>query len=88
VVEELQRLAAEKGITPAQLAIAWVLAKGQRIVPVIGARTRKQLSESLAAVRVKLPRRIWRASRSAYRRRLLRERGMTSARCGCWTASG
>jgi len=54
VVEELQRLAAEKGVTPGQLAIAWVLAKGPRIVPVIGARTRKQLSESLAALRVKL----------------------------------
>jgi aryl-alcohol dehydrogenase-like predicted oxidoreductase len=54
IVEELKQLAAEKGLTAAQLAIAWVLAKGQRIVPVIGARTRKQLSESLAALRVKL----------------------------------
>jgi aryl-alcohol dehydrogenase-like predicted oxidoreductase len=54
VVEELGQLAAEKGVTPAQLAIAWVLAKGRRIIPVIGARTRKQLSESLAALRVKL----------------------------------
>jgi aryl-alcohol dehydrogenase-like predicted oxidoreductase len=54
VVEELNQLAANKGVTPAQLAIAWVLAKGRRIIPVIGARTRKQLSESLAALRVKL----------------------------------
>jgi aryl-alcohol dehydrogenase-like predicted oxidoreductase len=54
VVAELKQLAAEKGITPAQLAIAWVLAKGPRIVPVIGARTRAQLSESLAALRVTL----------------------------------
>jgi aryl-alcohol dehydrogenase-like predicted oxidoreductase len=54
VVEGLQQLAAEKGVTPAQLAIAWVLAKGRRIVPVIGARTRKQLSESLAALQVRL----------------------------------
>ncbi len=53
-VAELKQLAADKGLTPAQLAIAWVLAKGPRIVPVIGARTRKQLSESLAALRVKL----------------------------------
>ena len=43
-----------KGPQPAQLAIAWVLAKGRSIVPVIGARTRKQLSESLAALQVKL----------------------------------
>jgi len=54
LVEELKLLAAEQGLTPAQLAIAWVLAKGRRIIPVIGARTRKQLSESLAALRVKL----------------------------------
>jgi aryl-alcohol dehydrogenase-like predicted oxidoreductase len=54
VADELKRLAAEKGVTPVQLAIAWVLAKGRRIVPVIGARTRAQLSESLAAVRVAL----------------------------------
>ena len=53
-IEELKQLAAEKGLTPAQLAIAWVLAKGRRIVPVIGARTRRQLSESLAALRVRL----------------------------------
>ena len=54
VVDELQQIAAQQGLTPAQLAIAWVLAKGQRIIPVIGARTRRQLSESLAALRVKL----------------------------------
>jgi aryl-alcohol dehydrogenase-like predicted oxidoreductase len=54
IVEELKQLAAEKGLTPAQLAIAWVLGKGRRIVPVIGARTRKQLAESLAALQAKL----------------------------------
>ena len=54
IVEELKQIATEQGLTTAQLAIAWVLAKGQRIVAVIGARTRKQLSESLAALRVKL----------------------------------
>lgn len=54
VIEALKEIAAEKGMKPAQLAIAWVLAKGQRIVPVIGARTRKQLSESLGALEVTL----------------------------------
>ena len=53
-VAELARLAAEKGVTPAQLAIAWVLAKSERIVPVIGARTRRQLAAALAALQVKL----------------------------------
>ncbi len=37
-----------------QLAIAWVLAKGDFIVPVIGARKRTQLADSLAALNVKL----------------------------------
>jgi aryl-alcohol dehydrogenase-like predicted oxidoreductase len=50
----LQRLAAEKGATPSQLAVAWVLAKGRNLVPVIGARTRAQLDESLGALRVTL----------------------------------
>ena len=54
VIDTLQRLASEKGVRPTQLAIAWVLAKGQMIVPVIGARTRPQLAESLGALRVQL----------------------------------
>ena len=54
MVEQLRELAAEKGISQVQLAIAWVLAKGQSIVPVMGARTRAQLSESLAALNVTL----------------------------------
>ena len=47
-------MAAEKGATASQLAIAWVLAKGPAIVPLIGARTRIQLAESLGALRVTL----------------------------------
>ncbi|HEX3532273.1 MAG TPA: aldo/keto reductase [Thermoanaerobaculia bacterium] len=54
LVEALQALAAEKGISPSQLAIAWVLAKDRRIVPVVGSRTRAQLTESLGALRVEL----------------------------------
>jgi aryl-alcohol dehydrogenase-like predicted oxidoreductase len=54
VIDRLKQLAAEAGVEPTQLAIAWVLAKGRRIIPVIGARTRAQLSESLGALRVKL----------------------------------
>ena len=54
LVEVLKTLADEKGIRPVQLAIAWVLAKGKNIVPVIGARTRAQLDESLGALRVEL----------------------------------
>lgn len=54
LVQELETLAAEKGVSPAQLAIAWVLAKDRRIVPVIGSRTRAQLTESLGALEVEL----------------------------------
>jgi aryl-alcohol dehydrogenase-like predicted oxidoreductase len=54
LVATLRQLAGDKGITPTQLAIAWVLAKGDRILPVMGARTRTQLAETLAAAEVKL----------------------------------
>jgi aryl-alcohol dehydrogenase-like predicted oxidoreductase len=54
LVENLEKLAAEKGVTPTQLAIAWALAKGKSIVPVIGARKRTQLEESLGALKVEL----------------------------------
>jgi aryl-alcohol dehydrogenase-like predicted oxidoreductase len=50
----LGEIAASKGITQAQLAIAWVLAKQSFAVPVIGARTRAQLAESLGALDVML----------------------------------
>jgi len=54
LIDTLNRLAAEKGVRPTQLAIAWVLAKDAAIVPVIGARTRTQLRESLAALSLTL----------------------------------
>jgi aryl-alcohol dehydrogenase-like predicted oxidoreductase len=54
LIDALQTLAKEKSATPSQLAIAWVLAKGRTIVPLIGARTRKQLAESLGALTVQL----------------------------------
>jgi aryl-alcohol dehydrogenase-like predicted oxidoreductase len=50
----LAEIAGDRGITPVQLAIAWVLAKQSWIVPVIGARTRAQVSESLGALDVNL----------------------------------
>jgi pyridoxine 4-dehydrogenase len=54
LVDELKALAREKGASVAQLAIAWVLARGQDIVPLVGARTREQLTESLAALELDL----------------------------------
>jgi aryl-alcohol dehydrogenase-like predicted oxidoreductase len=54
LVAKLKEIAAGKGVTHVQLAIAWVMAKGNFIVPVVGARTRAQLAESLGALQVKL----------------------------------
>jgi len=54
LVDTLTRMATERGVRPSQLAIAWVLAKGPNIVPVIGARKRIQLARSLGALRIQL----------------------------------
>ena len=54
LVARLKQIAETWGITPSQLAIAWALAKGDSIIPLMGARTRAQLAESLAALEVKL----------------------------------
>ena len=54
LVETLRAIAEEKGATVAQLAIAWVLARGADVVPLIGARTRVRLAESLGALEVEL----------------------------------
>jgi aryl-alcohol dehydrogenase-like predicted oxidoreductase len=54
IVGKVREIAAEKGITPAQLALAWVLAQGAHIVPIPGTRRRKYLEENAAAVDVKL----------------------------------
>jgi len=54
LVAALEKLALERGVRPAQLAIGWVLAKGSHIVPVLGARTRAQLTEALKALALEL----------------------------------
>jgi aryl-alcohol dehydrogenase-like predicted oxidoreductase len=54
LVAALRRVASERGVSPAQIAIAWALAKGEQIVPVIGARTRRQLDDALGAVALRL----------------------------------
>ncbi|NDJ76670.1 MAG: aldo/keto reductase [Chloroflexi bacterium] len=49
IVEEVKRIAADKGITPAQVAIAWVLAQGDDIIPIPGTKRRTYLEENAAA---------------------------------------
>ncbi|MER6047498.1 aldo/keto reductase [Streptomyces sp. NPDC001793] len=50
LVDALRKIADEKGITVAQTAIAWVLSRGEDIVPLIGARRRDRLTEALGAL--------------------------------------
>ncbi|MGW6060448.1 aldo/keto reductase [Streptomyces sp. NPDC055189] len=54
LVEALRRVAEAKGCTVAQLAIAWVAARGDDIVPLVGARTRERLAEALPALELTL----------------------------------
>jgi aryl-alcohol dehydrogenase-like predicted oxidoreductase len=54
LVDEVRRLAAEKDVTPAQLALAWVLAQGEDIVPIPGTRRRTRLEENVGAVDIAL----------------------------------
>jgi aryl-alcohol dehydrogenase-like predicted oxidoreductase len=54
LVEKVEKIAAEKKCTAAQLALAWVLAQGSDMVPIPGTRRRKYLDENVEAVRVTL----------------------------------
>jgi aryl-alcohol dehydrogenase-like predicted oxidoreductase len=54
LVDALRGIAAAKNATPSQVAIAWVLSRGADIIPLIGARRREQLRDSLAALDLKL----------------------------------
>ena len=52
LVDEVKRLAGEKGVTPAQLALAWVLEQGDDIVPIPGTTSAEHLEENAAALDV------------------------------------
>lgn len=54
LVEPLKAVAAEKGCTPAQLALAWLLAQGGDIVPIPGTKRRTHMAENLEAVDIEL----------------------------------
>jgi aryl-alcohol dehydrogenase-like predicted oxidoreductase len=54
IVERIDDLAAAKGATPAQVALAWVLAQGEDVVPIPGTKRRGYLEENAAAVDVEL----------------------------------
>ena len=54
LVAKVQSMAANKGVSAAQLALAWVLAKGDDIVPIPGTKRRRYLDENLAALEIEL----------------------------------
>ena len=54
LVSKVEELAGAKGVTPAQLALAWVLAQGEDIVPIPGTRRVKRLEENVGALDLKL----------------------------------
>ncbi|MBT2372800.1 aldo/keto reductase [Pseudomonas fluorescens] len=54
MVDQVQALAAEKGVSAGQLALAWVLAQGDYLIPIPGTKQRKYLEENVAALEVKL----------------------------------
>jgi aryl-alcohol dehydrogenase-like predicted oxidoreductase len=54
LVDALRAVAGELGASVAQIAIAWVLSRGEDIVPLIGARTRERLTEALGALELEL----------------------------------
>jgi aryl-alcohol dehydrogenase-like predicted oxidoreductase len=56
IVEKVEALAARKGVTPAQLALAWVHAQGQDVVPIPGTKRRRYLEENVAALDIELSR--------------------------------
>jgi aryl-alcohol dehydrogenase-like predicted oxidoreductase len=49
-VDRVNELASEKGITPGQLALAWLLAQGDDIVPIPGTKRRERLEENAKAL--------------------------------------
>jgi aryl-alcohol dehydrogenase-like predicted oxidoreductase len=53
-LRRINQMAAEKGCTAAQLALAWVLAQGTDIVPIPGTKRRKYLEENVGALSVRL----------------------------------
>jgi len=54
LVAAVKELAAEKGVTPAQLALAWVLSQGQDVVPIPGTKRLRYLEDNMGALRVTL----------------------------------
>ncbi|NEW09769.1 aldo/keto reductase [Paenibacillus sp. SYP-B3998] len=54
LVEQIKEIAASKGCKPAQLALAWLLSRGEDIVPIPGTKRRENLNENIGALHIEL----------------------------------
>jgi len=54
ILAEVEALAAQRGVTPGQLALAWLLAQGEDVVPIPGTRRAKRMEENAAAAAIEL----------------------------------
>ncbi|HTD96104.1 MAG TPA: aldo/keto reductase, partial [Edaphobacter sp.] len=54
LVDRVRAIADRRGVKPGQLALAWVLAKGEYLIPIPGTKRRKYLEENAAAADIKL----------------------------------
>jgi aryl-alcohol dehydrogenase-like predicted oxidoreductase len=78
VVQTLRRLAEERGVTPGQLALAWLIAQGPDVVPIPGSRNPSRVAENAAATELELstadlaaleaaaPRQAWHGDRRSF----------------------
>ncbi len=53
-MKRVEKIAGQKGCSPSQLALAWVMAQGEDIVPIPGTKRRKYLDENIASLNVAL----------------------------------
>ncbi|MBO0950278.1 aldo/keto reductase [Fibrella forsythiae] len=54
VVKQIEALAAQKGVTASQLALAWIMAQGDELLPIVGTKRRSYLQENLSALNISL----------------------------------
>jgi aryl-alcohol dehydrogenase-like predicted oxidoreductase len=54
VLAEIESLAAEKSATPAQISLAWVLARGEEVIPIPGCKSRAHLEDNMRAIEIEL----------------------------------
>ena len=54
LAQKVEAIAKRKGCTPAQLALAWVLAQGNDVIPIPGTKQKKRMMENIGALNVKL----------------------------------